>query len=91
MRVEVRLESGVVGEVVCRNESESGGSASSAVAEERSGVPHRRKPKCRNAMPCFLQNAVRLGEGSSAVSDRMVRSCSVRKKEWFDGVGVAER
>lgn len=42
-------------------------------------------------MPLFLQNAVRLGEGSSAVRERIVLSCRVRRKVWLDGIGVAER
>ncbi len=54
-------------------------------------MPHLFRPKCKKLMPFFLQNAVRLGEGNSAESERIVLRCSVRKKEWFDGVGVAER
>ena len=58
---------------------------------ERSSLPQRLRPKWRKRIPFFLQNAVRLGEGSSAVSERIVLSCNVRKKEWLDGAGVAER
>lgn len=82
----------VAGVVVWRKERSSASVSSvEGREEERSGVPHRRSPKWRNLMPCFLQKAVRLGGGNSAVSDRMVRSCSVRRKEWLDGRGVAER
>lgn len=89
-------ECGWQGGVAWRNErsNASGEEGSCVVADEgerRSEPPQRLRPKWRNRMSCLRQNAVRLGEGSSAVSERMVRNCNVRRNEWLEGVGVAER